>query len=318
MKIRRRDFLKGIVGGAAAVAVSSPGTIRAEAKERKPGQLGILYDATLCIGCQVCVTACKQANNMPPVRRGELELWENPLDLSADTLNIIKKYENGTGQQKDRTVNGFAYIKRQCLHCVDPACVSACPASAMTKDPETGIVSYDKEACVGCRYCQIACQYNIPKFEWNKAFPKIVKCQLCSHLIVRGGIAACCGHCPTGASLFGPVADLRKETARRKQMTPGSHYQFPVASIDSGKTAVHKAAVYIDHIYGEKEIGGSQVLLMSGVPFDLLGLPDLPDESYVAQVEKIQHTLYGGLMIPVAVLGGLIILAAKNSRNKEE
>lgn len=317
MKIRRRDFLKGIVGGA-AVTVASPGLAWAESKSRKSSQLGILYDATLCIGCQVCMNACKKANHMPLDQHGSLGLWENPVDLSANTLNIIKKYQNGNPITKDKAVNGFSFIKRQCLHCVDPACVSACPASAMTKDPKTGIVSYNKDACIGCRYCQVACQYNIPKFEWDKAFPEIVKCQLCSHLIAQGGIPACCNQCPTGASLYGPVTDLMKETARRKQMTPGNHYSFPIASIDSGKSAVHKAAAYIEHVYGEHEIGGTQVLLMSGVPFDLLGMPDLPDESYVSLAEKIQHTLYGGLLIPVAVLGGLIILAAKNTKNKEE
>jgi len=314
MKIKRRDFLKGVAGGA-ALSIVPQGLVGAESTGRAPGQIGILYDATLCIGCQVCMSACKKANNMPLEQNGPLKVWENPLDLSSKTLNIIKKYENGTREKKDSAINGFSFIKRQCLHCVDPACVSVCPASAMKKDPKTGIVTYDKDACIGCRYCQVACQFNIPKFEWDDPFPQIVKCQMCSHLIAKGDIPACCGECPTGASLFGPVSDLMTEVKRRKKLIPGNHYEYPVASLTSGKTAVHRATKYFDHIYGEKESGGTQVILMSGVPFDLLGLPTLPDKSYTSISENIQHTIYKGMLLPIALLGGLIFLIAKNTKD---
>lgn len=312
MKIKRRDFLKGFAaGGLLLAADADPAQAQRAGKELPPKAMGILYDATLCVGCKVCMHACKQANNMPVEHGKDDKLWDSPPDLSSKTLNVIKRY--GEGGEKDE-LGGYSFIKRHCMHCVDPACVSACPASALTKNKETGVVTYNKKACIGCRYCQIACPYNIPKFEWDSAFPEIVKCQLCSHLLSRGGISACCAACPTGASLFGPVDKLLEEAKRRQLMEPGKYYDFPVASYDSGEVQSHAAARYVDHIYGEKELGGTQVLYLAGVPFDRLGLPDLPDESYVSLADGIQYAIYKGMVYPIVVLGGLIYII----RNRDE
>jgi Fe-S-cluster-containing dehydrogenase component len=316
MEIKRRDFLKGIAGGA-ALAIAQPALALAREKSRIPDAAGILYDATLCIGCKACMVGCRKANNLPPEMVGSQNLWDNPIDLSARTLNIIKKYENGTGEYKDRETNGFSFIKRHCMHCVDPACVSACPASALIKDPKTGIVTYNKDACIGCRYCQVACPFLIPKFEWDNPFPKIVKCQLCNHLLAKGRLPGCCDVCPTGASLFGPASALLEDAKRRQKMQPGEYYDFPIASIASGKTQYQKAAQYIPKIYGENEVGGTQVLMLAGVPFTKLGLPDLPERSYVALAENIQHTLYKGMILPIVAFGGLIFLVKRSGKNKE-
>ena len=316
MEIKRRDFLKGIAGGA-ALAMAQPVLALAREKSRLPDAVGILYDATLCIGCQACMVGCRKANDLPAETIGPQKLWDNPIDLSAKTLNIIKKYKDGTGAFKDREINGYSFIKRHCMHCVDPACVSACPASALTKDPKTGIVSYNEDACIGCRYCQVACPFLIPKFEWDNPFPKIVKCQLCSHLLAKGQLPGCCDACPTGASIFGPTAALLEDAKRRQKMQPGEYYDFPIASIASGKTQYQKAAQYIPKIYGEKEVGGTQVLMLAGVPFTKLGLPDLPERSYVALAENIQHTLYKGMILPIVALGGLIFLVKRTEGKKE-
>jgi Fe-S-cluster-containing dehydrogenase component len=316
MEIKRRDFLKGLAGST-ILAMASPAMAVSSEKNLLPDALGILYDSTLCVGCQVCMVACKRANNMPLEFTGTQKQWDNPVDLSAKTLNIIKKYENGIPKSKDHEIDGYAFVKRHCMHCVDPACVSACPASAMTKDAKTGIVSYNKNACIGCRYCQIACPFNIPKFEWDNPFPKIVKCQLCSHLLVKGQIPTCSNECPTGASLFGPVAELAKEAERRQNMTAGKYYEFPVADISSTKKQVHKAKKYIPHIYGKNDGGGTQVLMLSGVSFNKLGLPMLLDRSYTAIAENIQHTLYKGMILPVVALGGLIFLVKRTEKKKE-
>ena len=317
MEIKRRDFLKGLAGSA-VLAMASPAMAVSSEKSRLPDALGILYDSTLCVGCQVCMVACKRANNMPIEFSGPQQQWDNPVDLSSKTLNIIKVYENGTHKIKDREVDGYAFIKRHCMHCVDPACVSACPASAMTKDAKTGVVSYNKNACIGCRYCQVACPFDIPKFEWDNPFPKIVKCQLCDHLLVKGQISACCSACPTGASLFGPVKDLAIEAERRQNMTPGKYYEFPVADISSNEIQVHKAQKYIPKVYGKNDGGGTQVLMLAGVPFNKLGLPMLPDRSYTAIAENIQHTLYKGMILPIVAFGGLIYLVKRTDKNKKE
>jgi NAD-dependent dihydropyrimidine dehydrogenase PreA subunit len=176
------------------------------------------------------------------------------------------------------------------------------------------VVTYNKKACIGCRYCQVACPYNIPKFQWDSPFPEITKCQLCSHLLAKGGISACCATCPTGASLFGPVEKLRLEAKRRLAMEPGEYYDFPVANIESTEVQQHRAGGYVKHVYGERELGGSQVLYLAGVPFASLGLPDLPEDSYVALADGIQYAIYKGMVYPLVVLGGLIYII----RNREE
>jgi Fe-S-cluster-containing dehydrogenase component len=99
-------------------------------------------------------------------------------------------------------------MKTSCMHCVDPSCVSACPVSAMTKDPVTGIVGYDPEACIGCRYCVVACPFGIPKYQYDSPTGKIGKCELCRHRHKDGHYSACAEVCPTGATLFGQ--DLRQ------------------------------------------------------------------------------------------------------------
>jgi Fe-S-cluster-containing dehydrogenase component len=317
MKIKRRDFLKGLAGSA-VLAMAPPAIAASSEKNRLPDALGILYDATLCVGCQACMVSCKKANNMPMEFSGSQRQWDNPVDLSSKTLNIIKEYENGTAKVKDREIDGYAFIKRQCMHCVDPACVSACPATAMTKDPKTGIVSYNKDACIGCRYCAVACPFDIPKFEWDNPFPKIVKCQLCNHLVAKGQIAACASGCPTGASIFGPVKDLLIEAERRQTMIPGKYYEFPVAEVSSTKKEVHKVKQYIPYIYGKNDGGGTQTFMMAAVPFNKLGLPTLPDRSYAAMAENIQHTLYKGMILPIVVFGGLIFLVKRSEKNKKE
>lgn len=316
MEIKRRDFLKTIAGGT-AVVLAGPTLASAREKPRLSNALGILYDATLCIGCKTCMVGCKNANDMPVETTGGRDYWENPMDLSSKTLNIIKKYQSGTGQFKDQEKDGYSFVKRHCMHCVDPACASACPASALTKNSETGIVSYNKDACIGCRYCQVACPFNIPKFEWDEPFPKIVKCQLCNHLTAKGDIPACCDICPTGASLYGSVNALLAEAKRRQGMVPGKYYEFPVSSLSSGNVQVHKAAPYVPEIYGETEVGGTQVLMLAGVNFNKLGLPDLPDRSYVALAENIQHTLYQWMILPVVAFGGLAYLVKRSEKDKE-
>jgi Fe-S-cluster-containing dehydrogenase component len=320
MKIRRRDFLKGLASGGALTVIGKPDLVLATERQYPPGAMGILYDATLCIGCQSCMVACKKANDMPEERTAAPGVWDDPIDLSSSTLNIIKKYQHGDGQTKD-SPEGYSFVKRHCMHCLEPSCVSACPVSALTKDKVSGIVNYDKGKCIGCRYCQIACPFNIPKFQWDSPTPEIVKCQLCSHLLEKGGIAACCDVCPTGASLFGPVDMLMKEAKRRLDMVPGNYYNFPISDISGATPPEVKsrmAAKYVPGVYGEHEVGGTQVLHLAGVPFEKLGFPDLPDESYASISDGIQYAIYKGMVYPLVVLAGLIYMVNKRDDGDKE
>lgn len=331
MAINRRQFLKQAVSGtAAAAAATAAGTGDAEAMGRaakpiSPDAVGLLYDSTLCVGCKACVAGCKRANGMPPeVDADQTEwnpgIWDTPEDTSGKTLNIIKVYRDGSMAAKDHATDGFAFVKKQCYHCVDPSCVSACPVSAMAKDPQTGIVSHDPDRCIGCRYCVFACPFRVPKYEYDKAFGQIQKCQLCKHRLAEGELPGCVESCPTGATLFGRVDDLKREAHQRLSVRPGDTYEYPRGDLSGniGRDMPPNPKViqvaYLPEVYGEKVLGGTQALYLSAVPFDKLGLPykDVPDHSYAAQTEFVQHTLYKGMIAPAVVLGGLILLARRN------
>jgi Fe-S-cluster-containing dehydrogenase component len=319
MSLSRREFLKGALAGSALLATGAPAEARPN-KTMPEEALGLLFDSTLCIGCKACVSACKEANNMPPEFSVEEQLWDTPLDISGKTLNVIKIYKDGTCATKDSEKDGFAFMKVSCLHCVDPSCVSACPVSAMTKDPTTGIVGYDKSICIGCRYCVGACPFGVPRFEYDKALPQISKCQLCRHRHVDGKYSACAEVCPTGATLYGKVKDLHAEAKRRVALKPGTETQFPRGNINTHDQPSHtaKAAAYLPQIYGEKEVGGTQMLKLSAVPFEKLGMPKLPERSFAATSETLQHTLYGGLLAPLAFLGVLTFIAKRNVKPDED
>ncbi len=292
MAINRRDFLK-VSAGSGLLLASNTSPAVAAPKPLPPEAVGILYDATLCIGCKSCMVNCKKFNSMPGgalYREGgdipyehitPEEIYDAPTELSDKTLNIIKAYKSESADGSDADMERYSYIKNHCLHCIDPACASVCPVGALIKDPNDGVVSYDQDKCIGCRYCQIACPFGIPKFEWQETSPKIVKCQLCHHRYKEGNYSACCEYCPTGASIFGKVADLREEAKRRLTLSPGSKYEFPVQTVDSGNRQFKEVGNYLEQIYGMTEAGGTQYLFMSGVPFDKLGFnPNITDQAY--------------------------------------
>ncbi|MCX7163819.1 MAG: hydrogenase 2 operon protein HybA [Rhodocyclales bacterium] len=317
----RRDFLKGfLASGAAATAgvVASPVLAR-ETRQRPPEGLGLLYDATLCVGCKACVAACKQANNNPAEFSTADHLWDTPLDTSGYTFNIIKMYRNGTMDVKDQETNGYAFMKTSCMHCADPSCVSACPVSAMTKDPVTGVVGYNADKCIGCRYCVAACPFGIPKYQYDSPTGRIGKCELCRHRYKDGHYSACAEVCPTGATLYGKTSDLLVEAKRRIALKPGVPAKFPRGKLGGPDQSYETpAGKYLQHVYGEKEYGGTQVLKLSGVSFAKVGMPDLPPDAAAAMSETIQHALYGNLIMPFAVLGAMTYVAKRNVKPDDE
>ncbi len=318
MSMNRRQFLKTAVAG---VGVGASGTALALQRERlplSPDAVGMLYDSTQCIGCKACMSACKEANGMPPEHTAQADpMWDTPVETSGDTLNVIKLYTDGDMSVKDREVNGYAFMKRHCLHCVDPSCVSVCPVSAMTKDSITGIVEHHADRCIGCRYCVYGCPFGIPKYEYDDPFGQIQKCQFCAHLQAKGELPACCDVCPTGASLFGKVSDLKAEAALRLSKQPGESHDFP-RGLCGGDRPGHEGRIasYQDTYYGDRELGGTQVMYLSGVPYEKLGLPtNVPDYGYAALSEGIQHTLYKGMIAPAALFVGLVYLAKRSASN---
>jgi formate dehydrogenase iron-sulfur subunit len=144
---------------------------------------------------------------------------------------------------------GDYYVRKMCMHCKEPACASVCPVGALTK-LEEGPVIYDEKKCIGCRYCMQACPFQIPTYEWASALPRVRKCWFCYDRVLVGEQPACAEVCPTGATMFGDRASLLVEARRRIKENPGQYH---------------------DHIFGEREVGGTSMLFLSAVPFDQIG-----------------------------------------------
>ncbi len=319
--MKRRDFLKASLGGGAALL----GAGNAEARgnlEPTEEAIGMLYDSTLCIGCKACVSKCKEVNGMPPTPLGDETAWDSAYDLSAQTLNVIKVYSDGEGELKDAVENGYAFEKRSCMHCVDPGCVSVCPVTAMRRHPKTGIVTHHPDACIGCRTCMVGCPYNVPQFDYDNPFGEIHKCQMCNQAgverIDKGQMTGCAEACPTGATLFGSRKALLEEAKRRMTLKPGEIYNYPRGDVRSPDSHHEKAVPeYRQHVWGEKEAGGTNVLHISSIPFDKLGMPPLQERSYASISETVQHTLYSYMALPAIALAGLTYVVRRNTEDEE-
>jgi formate dehydrogenase beta subunit len=283
MGITRRAALQTMLAAGAAAATPRPAAA-ATLVTPPADALGLLYDATLCIGCKACTVACRDANGLAADTTGSPDgLYQAPVDLSARAKTVIKLYREGGVQ---------SYVKAQCMHCVDPACASACMLGALKKR-EHGIVTYDADLCIGCRYCEVGCPFGVPKFEFAKAAPKIVKCELCKERLANNQEPACTDVCPRKAVIFGRRTELLTEAKRRIAENPGR---------------------YVATVYGETDGGGTQVLYLSHVPFDKLGLPTLGDEPAPQLARSIQHGVYRGFIAPAALYAVLGFVMLRNRR----
>ena len=191
----------------------------------------ILYDSTQCIDCKLCEKACADRNQLPYT-----EAVAAQESLSAHKLTAVM-------------ARGDKFMRKLCMNCVDPACASVCPVGALQKTSE-GPVTYDANRCIGCRYCMMACPFQVPKYEWGKVLPRVRKCDMCADRVLAGKPTACAEACPTGATKFGDRDALIAEGNERIAKNPGQ---------------------YVDRIYGVKEVGGTSVLLLSSIRFRNFG-----------------------------------------------
>lgn len=282
MALNRRGFLKTAATAAAACAGLSG---RAEASDHGPAPenpLGVLIDVTKCIGCRKCEWACNQANNLPVQ---PLETFEDKSVFTemrrpdAGHYTVVNRFPGPAAEDKP------LYVKVQCMHCNDPACKSACVVSAFSKMPD-GPVAYDSWRCMGCRYCMVACPFQVPAYEYEKALtPQVRKCTFCLERIEKeGGVPACVEICPPQCLTFG----------RRDQLLEFAH-----------RTISHRPDKYVDHVYGEHEVGGTSWLYLSSVPFASIGLPVLGTAAPPRTTESIQHGIFKHFIPPIALFAFL-------------
>jgi formate dehydrogenase beta subunit len=244
MNVSRRKFLS-LAGAAGAAVLTEP--IGACAARPARNGAAMLVDTTECIGCRSCEMACSEANRLPePVMLGEDAVFERRRETDATTYTVVNRHDNPGDPATPR------FAKTQCMHCVEPACASACPARALVKTPE-GPVVYQSDRCIGCRYCMVACPFGVPKYEYDKPVPYVRKCSFCHERQQQGQGPACAEACPSGALRFGKRNELLEEAKRRIYQNPGR---------------------YVHEVYGENEAGGTSWLYLSDVPFETLGLPD--------------------------------------------
>jgi Fe-S-cluster-containing dehydrogenase component len=238
MNIGRRGFFK-----VAAIGAGAAGAIKARASsgpaEGAVDSPGVLVDTTLCVGCRACEAACAEANHNPAPAEGD-DVLATRRETTQNAFTVVNKVE---GVEK-------RFAKRQCMHCISPACASACPVRAMDKKPE-GPVTYDPTNCLGCRYCMIACPFDIPKYEYDSNTPRVRKCQFCAERQAAGLKPACTEVCPSGALTFGRRGELLELAKTRIYTNPDK---------------------YVHHVYGEHEAGGTSWLYIADVPLEKLAL----------------------------------------------
>jgi len=285
--MKRRDLLKtlGVAAGSALIgkklaAQETPGAVA----EADPW--GILIDTTKCQGCRMCEWACAEKNALPePDIDPEMV---GVRDTSPTALSVVNSFE---------TEKGTVTVKKQCMHCLQPACASACLTKAMHKTPG-GPVAWDVDKCMGCRFCMVSCPFDVPKFEYDSPTPEIRKCQMCFDRLEEGKLPACVANCPFGALTTGTRSDLLREGRRRIIENPDG---------------------YVDHIYGEREAGGTSVLYLASVPFDQLGFrTDLSQEAYPSYTKEFLYAVPMVLTLVPPLLLGLNRATDRSEPNEEE
>jgi len=279
--INRRSFLLTL--GAIAAAAATPASA---ANEESSGEdpYGVLVDTTRCVGCRTCEASCAEANGLPPPDLADDAVFQSKRTTSENQFTAVSRFE---------TEKGEVYVKRQCMHCLRPACASACLTRAMLKT-RGGPVVWREPKCMGCRFCMVSCPFDGPKFEYHSATPRIRKCQMCFSRLREGKVPACVETCPAEALVFGKRRDLLQEARRRIQANPDT---------------------YVNQVYGEQEVGGTSWLYLAAVPFDQLGFRvDLGETPYPKLTEGFLYSV----PIVLATLPAALAAISRATKRAEE
>ncbi len=289
----RREFTKLLGATGLALVPGKAAASDPHPHARKVDGIGVLVDTTLCIGCRKCEWACNQSNNLP---EQPLSSFENK---SAFTSNRRPDAAHYTVVNESRPDGEPIWAKVQCMHCQDPACASACIVTAFDKRDD-GVVAYDASRCMGCRYCIVSCPFQIPAYEYDNALtPQVRKCTFCLERLDEGRAPACVSICPVECLTYGRRDELIALAHRKIARNPDR---------------------YIDHVYGEHEVGGTSWLYLSSVPMTELDFPELGDAPVPCVTETIQHSIFKNFVPPLALyafLGQIMWLTRDREQDAE-
>lgn len=300
MSSNRRVFLKHLAGIGSLALLGKGRKAHASRLQVNPDQFGVLVDTTLCVGCRTCERACNEANEDLPRKSAESfkdeSVFEQRRRMDYSAYTVVNRYKDHRDPGKP------VYAKFQCMHCLYPACVSACIVGALTRDA-SGAVIYDSWKCIGCRFCIAACPFQVPAYEFSNVLtPQVRKCTFCFETrLTKGEMPACVESCPMEVMTFGKRTDLIKQARERIKKYPDR---------------------YIPHIYGENEVGGTAWLYLSTVPFQDIDFPKLGYHPAPGYTETIQHAIFKWFLPPLglyAALGGIMwFLNSKKKRSKKD
>jgi len=293
--ISRRRFLAASIAGCAATTLcGTQKALAAGSFAGYPEGMGVLVDLTRCIGCRSCEAACNKEQNLPAPAKpfDDMSVFDETFHGGTqkrrpdeNAYTVVNRYEPEGGGKP-------VYRKVQCNHCNEPACLTSCFVNAYTKTQE-GAVVYNSKICVGCRNCMIACPFNIPGYSYSSAFdPVVKKCIFCHETRLKNGRPpACVEICPQQALTFGKRNEMIKIAHQRIQNEPGR---------------------YIDHLYGEKELGGTGWMYLSGVQFEQVGFDvTTGNEPILSNVKDFLGTVPMVLAIWPALFTGFHLLAKR-------
>lgn len=300
-KLNRRNFLKGGLAGTAATAAGLAQKASAAGDfGGYPDSMGVLVDLTKCVGCRTCEAACNKEQGLPEP------------DKPFDDFSVFDEHRHGglkrrTTEKEYTIVNRYdipgrekpIFRKFQCNHCQEPACLTSCFVNAYTKTKE-GAVIYDETVCVGCRTCMVACPFYVPSYTFSSAInPVVKKCIMCYDTRLKfGRPPACVEACPQEVMTFGKRKDLITLGHEKILRNPGK---------------------YIDHIYGEKEVGGTSWMYLSDVPFDQVGFDThIGNQPIINYVKDFLAMVPMVLTIWPALFTGFHLLSNRKKANEEQ
>ena len=262
MTLSRRALLKsGLAASAAMVPAAGAGDDNEAPDDHAPSPdyVGVLVDTTLCIGCRKCEEACNRRNHLPRTAESfsDREVLRSFRRPSENAFTVVNQFPGSPSP--DQAALPMTFAKVQCMHCLDPVLRVGLHRRRRSPRRPDGAVVYDPTICIGCRYCMVACPFEILAYEYDTALaPRVRKCEFCA-APPPGDDAdpACAAACPTEALVFGKRARPAGVAHQRLEERPDR---------------------YVQHVYGEHEVGGTGWLYLSGRPVDELGLLRLPDE----------------------------------------